>query len=281
MLSGHWQTCIARVSRTAKARPPGATRKVYPLKLDRAAFSAYDDIAGMYHGMWGDWYLPAALPALEKLFFSKVGAGARVVDVCCGSGHVTQELVRRGYRVTGIDSSARLIAIAQRSLPGVDFRVQDVRELRVDGSFEAAISTFDSLNHMMTVEDLRAVFKQVHGALRPGGVFVFDMNLAEAYSADLRQWHVNIADGSVGLVRGTYDGDTKKAATELIWFVRDEGTECWRRQQSVVEERCYAEGEILAAVYAAGFGKVEVVPAIAAGVDATLGFGRIFVTAYS
>src|SRR5947208_12874629 len=49
--------------------------------------SAYDETAGMYHALWADWYLPAAVPALEKLFFSKVPAGPRVLDVCCGPGH--------------------------------------------------------------------------------------------------------------------------------------------------------------------------------------------------
>jgi len=242
--------------------------------------SAYDEIAGMYDAMWADWYLPAAKPALEKLFFSRVADGCRVLDVCCGSGHVTQELVRRGYRVTGVDSSAGLIALAQKALPDADFRVQDARALQLDGGYHAALSTFDSLNHMMTIEDLGQVFAGVREALKPNGLFVFDMNLSEAYGTDLRQWNVTLDERSVGLVRGTYDFDSKKAATELIWFLREANTNCWRRHDSVVEERCYAEGEILAAVYAAGFKNVQAMRATDVGVDAALGFGRIFVEAH-
>src|SRR4051794_22373065 len=91
--------------------------------------SSYDPIAGMYHKLWADWYLPAALPALELLFFSKVPQGSRVLDVCCGSGHVTRELIRRGYAVTAVDASAELIALAKRDWPGVDWRVQDARNI--------------------------------------------------------------------------------------------------------------------------------------------------------
>jgi len=91
--------------------------------------SPYDAVAGMYHALWNHLYLPAAMPALERLLFSRVPAGGRVLDLCCGSGHVTRELVGRGYRVTGVDSSAGLIALATRDLPGVDFQVQDAREL--------------------------------------------------------------------------------------------------------------------------------------------------------
>lgn len=249
------------------------------MKPNQEPVSAYDEVAAMYHSMWADWYLPAALPALEQLFFSRVAGGVRVLDVCCGSGHVTKELVRRGYQVMGVDSSAGLVAIAQAALPSARFRVQDVRTLRLGGRFEAALSTFDSLNHMMTFEDLRSAFVGVHDALEPGGLFVFDMNLASAYEADLSQWHVSVSDTSVGLVRGTFDFETKRAATELIWMVRDGGRGCWQRHDSTVVERCYSEGEILAALYSAGFREAKSTQAIAAGMDPTIGYGRIFFTA--
>ncbi len=109
----------------------------------------------MYHSLWADWYLPAARPALENLFFSRVPAGARVLDLCCGSGHVTKELIARGYRVTGVDNSTQLIALAQRELPQAQFFVQDVTCLDVEGPFDAVLSTFDSLNHIL---DLAALF---------------------------------------------------------------------------------------------------------------------------
>src|SRR5215469_16690455 len=116
--------------------------------------SAYDEIAGMYHALWADWYLPAAMPALETLFFANVPKSATVLDLCCGYGHVTKELVKRGYRVTGIDSSGKLIALAVRDLPGVDLRVQDAVALELEGCYAAALSTFDSLNHILTLEEL-------------------------------------------------------------------------------------------------------------------------------
>jgi SAM-dependent methyltransferase len=241
--------------------------------------SAYDPIAGMYHALWADWYLPAAMPALERLFFSRVRAGANVLDVCCGSGHVTKELVRRGYEVTGIDSSAALIELARKSLPGVDLRALDARVLKLNSRYDAAISTFDSLNHMMSLDDFRQVLARVHGALHAGGAFVFDMNLEEAYTADLRQWTVSVTDGSVGLIRGTYDFETRKAATELIWFHHSGPGNCWRQHSTVVEQRCYLQSDIEAALLEAGFRRVEIISARDAGVNAELGFGRIFVTA--
>jgi SAM-dependent methyltransferase len=241
--------------------------------------SSYDDIAGMYDAFWADWYLPAALPALEKLFFSRIGAGAKVLDVCCGSGHVTQELVRRGYQVTGVDGSAALIEIARSKMPDVRFCVQDVQQLRIEDRFDAAISTFDSLNHVLSFEGVQRVFANVHEQLAPGGTFVFDMNLEQAYSQDLTQWHVTLNDDAVGLVRGHYDPVNKKAATELVWFTRQGETENWIRRKSIVEQRCYPEGEVLIALRATGFSHIEALMAEHAGMQPDLALGRIFFVA--
>jgi SAM-dependent methyltransferase len=243
--------------------------------------SPYDEIAGLYDAWWADWYLPAAMPALERLFFTQVGAGARVLDLCCGSGHVTKDLVRRGYQVTGIDNSTELIALARKRLPDTDLRVQDARNLALDERYDAALSTFDSLNHFLNIRDLQQVFVGLHRALKPGARFVFDMNLDEAYALDLHRWSVEIKDTSVGLVRGDFDRVSKKARTELIWFARNEQSGCWRQHKSVVEQRCYPEPEIVQALRTAGFQAIESVASADAGITSDLGFGRLFFVAHA
>lgn len=241
--------------------------------------SSYDEIAGIYHTLWADWYLPAAKPALEELFFSRVPRSARVLDLCCGSGHVTKELVARGYEVTGIDSSAALIAQAQKDLPGVDLRVQDARAIQLEDAFDATISTFDSLNHILSVSELYQVFGGVHHVLKPEGLFLFDMNLEKAYFTNQQRWTVDVTPGSVSLVRGTYDPAEKKASTEVIWFKRTRKNNFWEQHRSVVEQRCYPLAEILAGLRDAGFHAIEATPAEKLGVGPELGFGRIFFSA--
>ena len=239
--------------------------------------SPYDNIAEIYDKLWADWYLPAAMPALERLFFSKVRAGAKVLDLCCGCGHVTKELVARGYEVTGVDASARLIELARQELPATDFRVQDVRALQLEGKFAAILSTFDSLNHILTFEALKGVFAGVKNLISLDGLFLFDMNLEEAYFADLHRWAVTVDEANVTLVRGEYDDDAQLAKTELIWFAKEQLPEnFWRQHRSVVEERCYLQQDILQGLREAGFSRIEAIPAANAGMNSELGFGRVF-----
>jgi SAM-dependent methyltransferase len=232
----------------------------------------------MYDRFWRDWYLPAALPALQHLFFDQVPAGTRVLDVCCGSGHVTGALVERGYHVTGVDISPELINLARQNVPGAGFMVQDVRQLHLPGKFDAAISTFDALNHLLSISDLQDAFRAVAQALKPGALFVFDMNLEEAYSLDLHNWNVAVEDDTVYLVRGTFDPISKLAETELVWFFRT-GDETWKRRSSVIQQRCYRQSEILDAVRHAGFCEIAATPGRDAGVSAGVSLGRVFFNA--
>lgn len=247
-----------------------------PVTKPQPARSAYDPIAEFYHRAWDSWYLPAVRPALENLFFSCVPAASPVLDVCCGSGHVTRELIARGYKVTGIDISAELIAFARRELPGAEFRVEDVRDFTLPARFEGAICTFDSLNHLLTLEDLTAAFRSIRRALMPGSVFVFDMNLEEAYNQDLTQWTRYVRDGNIGFVRGFYSPQTKRATTELMWFVPSANTELYRKHDAQVEQQCYTPEEITRALAESGFRNPKMYSALEAGMTSELGCGRAF-----
>jgi SAM-dependent methyltransferase len=244
--------------------------------MQSPAGAAYDPIAEFYHYAWDNWYLPAVRPALEKLFFSSVAPPARILDVCCGSGHVTGELVARGYQVTGIDISARLIALAERELPGTTFLVKDIRQFSLPATFEGAICTFDSLNHVLTLRELTSALSSVRLSLAPGAVFVFDMNLEEAYKQDLTQWTRYIRDGRIGFVRGFYSPETRRAETELMWFVPEREDNVYRKHEAKVEQQCYSTDEIRHALDEAGFREIEMYTALEAGMTSELGFGRVF-----
>jgi SAM-dependent methyltransferase len=243
--------------------------------------SPYDAIADFYRRGWKDWYLPSVRPALERLLFSAVGSGAKLLDVCCGCGHVTGELAARGYRMTGLDSSNALIDLARKDIPQAKFVVADARDFRFDVSFDGALSTFDSLNHLLSYDDLWAAFSCVHRALAPGAPFFFDMNLEEAYALDLGHWSRHAEADAVGFVRGLYEPGTRRARTELVWFVEKAGSGLWRRSEATVEEQCYSVDEIRSALRQAGFRGIENYRASEAGVLDDLGYGRIYVRAWA
>jgi SAM-dependent methyltransferase len=215
---------------------------------------------------------------LERLFFAHIRPAAKVLDVCCGSGHMTRELATRGYRVTGIDSSAALLEHARLEVPEARFIHADVRDFRLKEKFDGALSTFDSMNHLLSVDDLGSAFVSVHATLEPTAPFVFDMNTEQAYLIDWKQWTAEVSEESVSLVQGRFDPATGCVETEVLWFLRS-ANGFWERRRSIVPQRCYDEAEVRAALEASSFRSVTCWTALEAGVTGEIGYGRVFFSA--
>jgi SAM-dependent methyltransferase len=89
----------------------------------------------------------------------KMKEGVRLLDLCCGTGRHAIALQRRGARVTGVDSSGRLLALGREKAGRVGsfprFVLGDARELPLrSGSFDAAICLFNSVGYGSDAEAL-------------------------------------------------------------------------------------------------------------------------------
>jgi len=145
---------------------------------------AYDAFADVYNQHWGS-YSQNSIEALSVLLLPRIDVGARVLDLCCGAGHVTGALSERGIEIVGLDGSRQMLSHARSNAPGVPVVQADARAFGLRCCFDAVISTFDSLNHILTSSELDDVFASVRACLKQGGVFVFDLNTHEGY---LRHW---------------------------------------------------------------------------------------------
>jgi SAM-dependent methyltransferase len=94
-------------------------------------------------------------------------AGERILDLGCGDGVLTANLVAMGCHVIGVDASVPQIEAALRL--GVDARVMDAEQLTFDSEFDAVFSNA-ALHWMRNAPD--SVIAGVHRALKPGGRFV-------------------------------------------------------------------------------------------------------------
>jgi ubiquinone/menaquinone biosynthesis C-methylase UbiE len=71
---------------------------------------------------------------------ARVWAGMRVLDVATGPGHVAAAAAGRGAEPVGVDIAERMLAVARRDHPRLDFRPGDAEALPfADASFEAVV----------------------------------------------------------------------------------------------------------------------------------------------
>ena len=93
-------------------------------------------------------------------------AGERILDLGCGDGVLTQQIVDAGAQVVGVDASAAMVASAVAR--GLDARVGDATTLTFVNEFDAVFS--NAVLHWVPQAD--AALACVHRALKPGGRFV-------------------------------------------------------------------------------------------------------------
>lgn len=219
--------------------------------------SQYDDFAWFYHRHWGSGqmsFAARALPILDRLVLAHVPQGGRILDLCCGTGQLAQELVRRGYRVTGVDGSAEMLKIARNISPEAEFVHADVRTFALPSPHDAVVCLYDSLNHLMRLDELHAAFRNVRAVLRHEAPFLCDFNMEAGYQARWRG-SFGIAEDDHALVyRATYDNQTSVAQSSVTMFRRERGA--WRRADLTLYQRCYSEEEITGALRSMGFAEI-------------------------
>lgn len=98
-------------------------------------------------------------------------AGESVLDLGCGTGHLTAQIAASGARVVGFDASPEMLQKARAGHPGLDFRLADARDFDFPERFDAVFS--NAALHWIH-EPTRAIERVAHH-LKPGGRFVAEM----------------------------------------------------------------------------------------------------------
>ncbi len=99
---------------------------------------------------------------------------ARILDIGCGAGRTSAELVRLGYRITGIDLAGNLLRAARNRVPGANFAMMDARGLAFpSGFFDAAIFAFNGIDYIYPYSDQCTTFGEIQRVLAPGAPFYF------------------------------------------------------------------------------------------------------------
>jgi SAM-dependent methyltransferase len=171
----------------------------------------------------------------DVLFYQQLAArvGGQILELMCGSGRLLVALARAGLRITGVDISAPLLALARERLATEDLldRVRlleaDICERVPQGPFGLAIVAMNSFMHLATVEAQLAALARIHAGLRSGGLLAIDLfnpdsaGLAEQNGALVLDKTFALADGTPVLKFVAQHADLA-TQTSRVTFIYDE-----------------------------------------------------------
>ncbi|HNW82821.1 MAG TPA: class I SAM-dependent methyltransferase [bacterium] len=120
--------------------------------------------------------------------------GMEILDLGCGPGLYAERLARHGHNVTGIDFSSNSISYAKNYAESENLRIDYVcgnyLELDYENRFDLVMLIYADFGVLLPDERSK-VLDNVHKALKPGGIFIFDVindKNADSKFAEYRTW---------------------------------------------------------------------------------------------
>jgi SAM-dependent methyltransferase len=179
----------------------------------------YERLSQVYDIDWGR-FAEQYSRLIDQLLVEYGINQARVLDLACGTGILAICLAAHGHIVHGIDNSPEMVALARAksmSMANISFEVQDMTRFIVPDEFDLVTCTFDSLNYVLSIDAVEAMFSRVARCLREPGLFVLDSNTNQHYVSLGNGSQKRGLGGQSFVQRWSYD-PVKKEATTVFGF---------------------------------------------------------------
>jgi SAM-dependent methyltransferase len=117
--------------------------------------------------------------ASESFYLEEAGKGGRVLELACGTGRLTVPIAQRGVEIVGIDSSPTMLEIARakaaKSGAPATFVQADMRAFDLPQRFYLIFIAGNSLQHLLSADDLTQTLACTRRHLASGGRLAFDV----------------------------------------------------------------------------------------------------------
>jgi SAM-dependent methyltransferase len=209
-------------------------------------------LSGVDYQEWADY--------LEEIFVHfQIQPRRLIMDLACGPGNAPLPGADWGYAVLGVDISPEMLALAGQKAraAGLDIKFyrQDMRNLQLPFQADVVVLYQDGLNYLLTTEDLKKALQGIRAALRPGGFFIFNLNLVEKLPTGTVpevSWFEDEDEGIVFIWESCLEPGKKIWNIKFTAFVRQaEGL--YEKIQEEHRERSYSRAELEPVLPATGW----------------------------
>lgn len=220
--------------------------------------NAYRYLSVVYDKMTGDVSFEDWGEYLTS-FFDKPRPS--VLEYACGTGNVTEQLVKLASSVTAVDISAEMLTQAQekfrRSGRDINFVECDMTAFILNKPVDYAVCACDGVNYIISDEDLNRFIGNVFTNLKPDGLFLFDISSHYKLKSVLGDEFFYIdGDDATLFWQNTYDDVKSLTEMDLTLFLKSQ--DVYHRYDELHTQRSWHTDEIRHCLLKNGFNDVRI-----------------------
>ena len=181
------------------------------------------------------------------------------LDIGCGGGWFTRAFQNHGYQMTGLDISPQMLDFAQETAMKTGIRSEyllgDIAKMKLPKRFDFATAINDCINYIPK-EKINAAFKNVGGALKKGGIFLFDVSSVRKLKEKVANT-VSVDDREDITYLSFNQEEVDGVTMDVTLFVKNKDG-VYTRLDERHRQYAYTEEEICAALQKNGFSLLSV-----------------------
>lgn len=218
---------------------------------------SYSALGGWFEYLNADCdYLTWSQYLLNKI--KRAGNYSCGLDIGCGNGYFTRVFNKAGYKVDGMDVSESMLSAARQKAAkeGVrcEFLCGDITKLKVCRKVDFCTAVNDCINYVPK-DKLKTAFSHVYSALNAGGAFFFDISSQFKIRNILGENLFGEDGGDISYM--WFNKQTEEGVImELTFFIKQPDG-LYKRFEETHIQYAHSEEDITAALYKAGFSRVE------------------------
>jgi ubiquinone/menaquinone biosynthesis C-methylase UbiE len=206
-------------------------------QVNMSANALYTDLSGYYDLMCVDIDYHAQSHCIRRLHQIFGNDGNRHLDLACGTGPHVRHFIDFGYQSSGLDINQPMLDRAQIRCPEARFSLQNMSNFSVDEPLDLITCFLYSIHYSDGVEKLKECIVSVYNALKPDGVFCFNVVDKTKINNDLFvKYSAEHAEGLFTFQSGWhYTGQGEKQSLKLsIEKATAETTQIWHDEHPMV-----------------------------------------------
>jgi len=151
--------------------------------------------------------------------------GARILELCCGTGRLTIPIAKDGYNISGVDNTSSMLEQAKVKALEADLDVEfieaDIRTLDLPEKYDLIFIPFNSIHHLYQTKDLFKALNVVKNLLNENGVFLLDcynpniQYITEKGQAEIAEYKTK--DGREVLIKQKMRYESRTQINRIEW----------------------------------------------------------------